>query len=375
MRFPTFAGPRGVRVAVLAMARAIPARAMAVAACALLALGGCSKHATAPRPSLPPRSFVMGFSGVPPRADFALLLRTIQMWAPRSDGAMMSDELPWDSLLAGVRPDSFVIRNQLGLANYYRGLGLKLVVMVDPANGLNRAGEANALVAAGRSITEPAIQQLYRRYVVAVDTLLHPDDLGLALETNLIRAIAPAPVYAAVKRMTNDAAADVRMHDSGVKLLVSTQVETAWGRLVGTGAYVGIATDLVDFPFVEAMGLSSYPYLAGFADPDSLPDDYYSRIVLGTTLPVIVTEGGWSSTTVSSTITSPSMQGRYIIREARLLDHTAAIGWFQITFTDLDLATWPAGIAPFAYNGLVDTDLHAKPALAAWDSVFARPRR
>jgi hypothetical protein len=348
--------------------------AFVAAACAIAALTSCSKHSTAPPAPLPARPFVMGFSGVPPRADFDLLLATIQLWVPRADGAIMSDELPWDSLLAGVRPDSFVMRNQLPLANYYRTRGLKLVVMVDPANGLNRAGEANALVAAGRSITEPAIQQLYRRYAVAIDTLLRPDELGLALETNLIRAIAPTAIYSAVRQMTNDAAGDIRAYDATVPFMVSVQVETAWGRLVGGGGYAGVAQDLVDFPFTQVLGLSSYPYLAGFADPDSLPDDYYARIVSGTSLPVIVTEGGWSSTTVSSTVTSPAMQRRYIIREAQLLDHTHALGWFQLTFTDLDLATWPAGIEPFAYNGLVDIDLHPKPALAPWDSVFTRPR-
>jgi hypothetical protein len=287
----------------------------------------------------------------------------------------MSDELPWDSLLAGVPPDSFVIRNQLALASYYRGKRLELVVMIDPANGLDRAGESKALVAAHRSITEPAIQQLYRRYVVAVDTLLHPDHLGLALETNLIRHAAPGPLYAAVKQMTNDAAADVHAHDPARSLMVSVQVEDAWGRLINNGPYAGIATDLADFPFAQVIGLSSYPYLAGFADPDSLPDDYYSRLVAGTTLPVIVTEGGWASTTVSSTVTSPAMQRRYLIREAKLLDATHALGWFQLTFTDLDLSAWPVSIAPFAYNGLVDPALNPKPALSAWDSLFTRPLR
>ncbi len=64
-----------------------------------------------------------------------------------------------------------------------------------------------------------------------------------------------------------------------------------------------------------------------------------------------------------------------MIRQAQLLDATHAVGWFQLTFTDLDLAVWPIGIAPFAHLGLVDVDLHAKPALSAWDSLFARPGR
>jgi hypothetical protein len=52
-----------------------------------------------------------------------------------------------------------------------------------------------------------------------------------------------------------------------------------------------------------------------------------------------------------------------------------AAGWFQLTFTDLDTSAWPSGIIPFAYNGLVDSTLSPKPALAPWDSLFARPRR
>ena len=46
----------------------------------------------------------------------------------------------------------------------------------------------------GRSITEPAIQQIYRDYVIAIVTQVRPEYLGLAAETNLIREVAPAAV-------------------------------------------------------------------------------------------------------------------------------------------------------------------------------------
>jgi hypothetical protein len=126
---------------------------------------------------------------------------------------------------------------------------------------------------------------------------------------------------------------------------------------------------------MQVLGLSSYPYLAGWARPEDLPDDYYARLRGGRSIPVLVTEGGWSSRTVSSVVTDPAMQRRYIVRHARLLDGVRAAGWYQLTFTDLDLAAWPASIAPFAFNGLVDSALAAKPALGAWDSVRALPRR
>jgi hypothetical protein len=266
------------------------------------------------------------------------------------------------------------MRNVKPIADYFRALGLTVFVNVDPTNGLDRASDANPLVDAGRSLTEPAIQQLLRGYVTATDTIIDPEYLGLASETNLIRAVAPPALYAAVVQAANGAADDVRAVDPSVKLFHTVQVDVAWGALAG-GTYVGIAQDRADFPFAQALGLSSYPYLTGVVDPDSLPDDYYSRLVDSAPLPEFMLEGGWSSQTVSPVATTPEMQRRYIRRNAELLDRAQAIAWFQLTYSDLDLTAWPPGILPFAYLGLVDVNLMPKPARGEWDVVFARPRR
>ena len=344
---------------------------LAVLLLAVLA-GGCSKHHDTPLSPGPTRPYRMGFSAIPPRPDFPTQLATLALMLPRTDAALLLSEVPWDSLLDGTRADSIVIRNQLGLANYYRSHGLRLVVSLDPANGLDRSADSAPLVAKGRSLTEPAIRQLYRNYAVALDTLVHPDWFSVGSETNLIRALAPASLYAAIKTNAQAAADTLAIVDPAVKVFITTQVDVAWGALVALGTYVGIAQDLADFPFTKAVGLSAYPYLAGWADPDSLPADYFARLTAGTGKPALMIEGGWSSTTVSSTTTSPDMQRRYVVREASLLEAAGAVAWFQITFTDLDLAYFPAGVAPFAYLGLVDVSLTAKPALAAWDAEFAK---
>src|SRR2546426_11971433 len=252
-------------------------------------LAGCKNDLpTAPTGQLPPRTFRMGFSGIPPRADLNVAIASINLWSQRADAAIMSYELPWDSLLAGVPAESIAVRELLLLANYYRAKGHELWVYIDPANGLNRGGESEGLVRHGRSITEPAIQQIFRRYVVVVDSVLRPPHLGLALETNLLRAASPAALNSAIKQVVNDAAPDVRARDTVAKLSVSVQVDVAWGHLNGTG-YAGIATDFGDFPFIQELGLSSYPYLAGFSVPDSIPINYYSRLIEGHTIPVAVT--------------------------------------------------------------------------------------
>jgi len=339
---------------------------------------GCSKQGAPTAPSaVPPRAFHMGFSAIPPKADFDLLLAALEMWRTRSDAAIMHISPPWDTLLAGYPADSAVIYLHLGLADYFKGSGRTLVVMLDATNGLDRASDAPELVARGRSLTEPAVQQVFRDFAVAVDSLLRPAYLGLTAETNLIRAAAPPALYAAVKQVANDAATEVGAIDPAVKLYVSVQVETAWGKLTG-GPYVGVSVDLADFPFLQAMGLSSYPYLGGFVEPEEVPLDYYSRLVQGTTLPVMVVEGGWASASVGGIVSTPAKQARWIRRQVELLDQTAALFVFQLTFTDLDFtgAPLPPGsiLSLFATLGLVDATLAPKQSLAPWDSAFTRPR-
>jgi hypothetical protein len=325
------------------------------------------------------RSFLMGFSAVPPTPDTTLLLQTLTLSNQHSDAGLIQLSIPWSVLLTGIPADSEVRIVRLPLANFYRGSGHKIVVALDVTNGLDRAAEDPQLVAAGRSIADTMIQRLYREYVAAVDSILDPAYLSLAAETNLIRALAAAPVYQAVVTMVNAAAAERAALGSQTPLMVSVQVETAWGALQGGIGFVGIAQDRTDFPFIDALGLSSYPFLGGFSQPDSIPLDYYSRLVRGAPLPIVVLEGGWPSVPTGGVASTPALQAAYLGRQARLLDSAHAAGLFQITFTDFDLSTFPPSAVPgltgFAHLGMVDSALNPKPALASWDSVLDRPYR
>ena len=133
-----------------------------------------------------------------------------------------------------------------------------------------------------------------------------------------------------------------------------------------------------DFPFVNVLGLSSYPYLGGFTEPEQIPLDYYARVRGARALPVMVVEGGWPSASVRGMFSSsPEMQARYVARQSKLLEQAQVLAVFQLSFTDLDLRTFPKpvpAILPlFATLGLVDANLRPKPALATWDKIFARP--
>jgi hypothetical protein len=326
-----------------------------------------------------PRIYRLGFSATPPRLSLESVLQTIEAWRPHADIAQITQTVPWKSLLADTAARVLVTRDLKELAALYHTRGLPLIIQLDVTDGLARDREAPELVALGRSIAEPAVQQVYREYAAAVDSILHPEYLGLAMETNLVRAIAPATVYAAVRTIAAAGENTLAAQHSAATRFISVQVETAWGRLPNVSHYVGIDVDRADFPFIKAIGLSSYPYLAGFAEPGDVPIDYYAHLNESgaTRLPMLIVEGGWSSGSVTGVTSSPDKQARWIKREMELADRAALVAVTQISFTDLDLSTYPVtpgSVLPlFAFLGLVDVNFQAKPALAEWDHAFARP--
>src|SRR5258706_15951917 len=154
-------------------------------------------------PGVRARSYLMGFSAIPPRFDTstANLIAAINNWVPHADAAIMHVSPPWAAMIGGYSPAQAVDTVQVPLANYYRSKNLAIVFTVDATDGLNRAAEAPELVSLGRSVTDTAVQRMYREWVYAVATKIQPEYLGLVAETNLIKASAPDSVYQALKAM------------------------------------------------------------------------------------------------------------------------------------------------------------------------------
>jgi hypothetical protein len=324
------------------------------------------------------RAYRMGFSNVPPAPDLTRAVNSLQTWMPRADAAIIHTEPQWTALLAGEAPATIARREYEGLVNAYRARNLDIVLVIDVTNGVDRTAESAPLVAARRSITEPAVQALYRTWVRTLVAQIQPVALGLAAETNLIRLSAPANVYQAVARMTADAAREVRADAPTLPLFITINVETAWGRLQRTNQYIGVEQDFRDFPFSQWLGLSSYPYLGDYAEPSQVPDDWYSRPLNGRSIPTVITEGGWTSAATGTIASTPEKQARWIARQMQLADALKPRYLFQLVFADLDLVAYgrpnDPQLTPFARLGVVDATLSPKPALATWDSAFARRR-
>src|ERR1700761_5492509 len=66
------------------------------------------------------RGYRMGFQNFPPKADANTILQALDMWTQRSDAAIISVQVPWESLYNGTSPESYIDNNFVQLVNYYR---------------------------------------------------------------------------------------------------------------------------------------------------------------------------------------------------------------------------------------------------------------
>lgn len=288
--------------------------------------------------------------------------------------ALLQQPVPWALLLAGAPLDSLV-EDRGKVADYLRGLGMQIVFLVDPLDGLNRTRETPELVAAGRSIREPEIRAMHEAWVRAIAARVHPEWMGLASEINTLAAHGDPALYAELVDLVNTLAPQVRTLSPGTRIFVSFQVEDTWGYFGGSGIDQFALIDDFD---IDALGLSSYPVFV-FPTPADIPDDYLQRFRQATSLPLIMVEGGWSSENSAVFQSTPQEEVDFFRRYEALLDGVHAQLWVMLVFADLDLPALnlppdqATGLAPFAHMGIVDSDLNPKPAYDVWKSILARP--
>jgi hypothetical protein len=176
--------------------------------------------------------------------------------------------------------------------------------------------------------------------------------------------------------VANDAAADVRAADARVPLSVSVQVEVAWGSSAARPPHAGVDQDFADFPFVRSWDSRPIPFV--WTDPDSLPPDYYARLVAGRRVPVAVVEGGWTSASVGSNgLRSGQAVALHpgVRRRCRFGSRDLCVpAHVHRSRPDGEPAAARLDLALFAALGLVDVNLNPKLALSAWDAIFSRPQ-
>ena len=355
-----------------------PALWLFATAISLLACNGGGGGPAGPDPGNgpEPRTYAMGFGPTPPRATIESIVETAQSLAQRSELVLIQQEVPWASLLDGTQTMDEAVEERVRLEEFVRGLGLEILFLLDPLDGLDRRREPPELVARARSIVEPEIRANHDEWALEMARVFRPEWYGLASEVNTLADLGDPALHAAVRDMINDLSPQVKAASPGTRTFVSFQADQAYG-LPGFPRTIDHFA-LIDDYAVDALGLSTYPVFV-LDDPSELPADFFARFDQATDRPLLLVEGGWSSEVAGGTNGTPAEQAEFFRRMAALLDGIRAEAWVFLLYADLDLESYglppdrEAGFANFSRMGIVDVELRPKPAAAVWDSVFARP--
>ena len=334
------------------------------------------------QPQTATRTYELGYSFVPPRITFDEVFRTIDEIARIGEYCIIQREVPWTLVLGGV-PMANIIRDEWdALVRTIRGKGMKLVVLIDPLDGLDRRREPPELVAAGRTILDGEIRAMHEEWVRLVAAAVKPEYFGLASEINTLAGHGDPVRYGVLRSMINRLAPEVRRLSPQSQVFVSFQADDAWFPEIGDGRPIDHYALVKEFD-IDAVGLSSYPYFYHKSSA-AIPEDYYRRFTFAAGgLPLIQVEGGWPSVPGPAGNGSPESQVAYFRKLFDLLDGVEARLCVLLTYTDLDLAspTWNvptdrlATLDLFAHSGIVDAQFRPKPAYATWVEQYRKPLR
>lgn len=325
------------------------------------------------------RSYGMGFFLQPSRPTVPAILEAVPKMAKLSDYVMIQREVPWTKIAAGKSFEAIIEEDYTGIVRLLRGHGLRIVILVDPLDGLDRRSEAVEALKNGRTLKDAETRAIQEAWTKALAGAIKPEYLGLASEINTLGSIGDKALYEEIKAMCNRLAPQLRQISPTSRIFVSFQVDQAWQVTSAPKSNVDQFAMTRDFD-VDVVGLSSYPGFS-FSNPADIPDDYYRRFKEVSGKPVLMAEGGWGS--AGGPNNSPANQAAYYQRMFDLLDGVQAELAILLLYQDLDLAdpAWgvPASrlatLQHFATMGIVDVAGAAKPVHAVWVERFERPLR
>ncbi|HEX5630239.1 MAG TPA: hypothetical protein VFY15_01135 [Acidimicrobiia bacterium] len=217
-------------------------------------------------------------------------------------------------------------------------------------------------------LLRPLDQATFDRYVTAAAGFAErhqPRFFGLGVEIDTQWRAHPdefdrfVELFAAVADAVHTASPDTMVFTAFQLERLSGMNGGLFGGVNDPGA---AAWELLDrFPDADAIGFTTYPGLV-FADPDDIPDDYYSRLAgRSGGRPILFTEMGWQAGGAFGEWSgSPEHQARFVSRFRELIDGV------DVAFYVWSFLFDQAIPEPFATMGLITADGVERPGWDAW---------
>lgn len=322
-----------------------------------------------------PRSLRLGLGARPADQTRAAWIEAIAETVPHAEIVRIARVPPWEEFLPGAE----VSAETHALTQLDRALldqyGLTLLFAIDPTDGAVQRARIAGLPDAvddGGGFLRADVRDALVAYAIYVATNYEPEYLAVGVEINMLRARAPdqfAGFLRAYERIY-DAVKSVR---PATKVFPTFQLEDMegalgrahppqWGVL---DAFAGA---------MDALAVSTYPFLTGIRSAEELPQGYYARLRERFAGELLISEAGYASAPVEGRALTGTERDQRLFLE-RLLAEAEASGFGAVVWgAPRDPATPGEGAAAVLNaTGLRRGDGAAKPAWAVWEEWARRP--
>jgi len=281
-----------------------------VAAVVWLGLAGCrgdDKEQPPPGPTIvraapsgEPRSVAVGFSSLPPEETTESYIGAFATAAQYGDIVLIQRAPPWQDFFPNRQPSSSTLGTtqlETSLLDQYDHLSLIYAIdPTDPTVQRSRLADLPPGVSQDEGFLNEDIQVAFVAYVRYVVKNYHPDFLVIGVEVNMLRRRSEAQ-YAAFLSLYEEAYANAKDADPDVKVFPSFQLEDLEGTLGDVHPPEWQALD--DFAgMMDALGISTYPYLGEIRSATDLRSDYYSQLRDRYAGEILIVESGYASAPV-----------------------------------------------------------------------------
>ena len=324
-----------------------------------------------------------GFFPSPPEVSLESIFKLYEDMGDHGDFVLIQQNTAWEDFVSGVEGESQTRTDLINQVKLARQNDIEYIFVIDALNGLNRREFIGLPAGWEASFANPDVRSAYRNYALWVVDTFHPRYLGLASEINTYMDAYPddAPNFVS---LYNEIYALVKAEAPETQIFVSFQ----WDDLnnmfpqpeEGNRQKFDVNWEQIEAfePNLDLWVISSYPYFV-FPSGAEISTDYYSPLLMRTSKPLAIAEGGYTTQAVGFAQGTPEDQVAYLNALHTQLGPRLAF-WVNTLLNDFNLDSYAEqmkadgrnpndalALGNFAYIGLREFDGTAKPALQVWD--------
>jgi len=302
--------------------------------------------------------------------------------------------VPWNQFATNTPPPAEWTAQMFSLAGWARDAGKEVFLSVSPLNGGRYSLAARTVIVNGSIVSEDGWaapcydfataadaatwRSAYVRYVEAMVDTFHPRYLNVAIELNLFLEQCPT-AWEGMVDVVNAAYDAAKSRSPATVVFPSIQIDHLYGVAPGScpsGVDAGVCYDQAYARLGrvkrDRFAISTYPYLAGFAAPNQVPADWFSRGPARGGERAVIAEAGW----LSNSLVAQTSAG--VCLTAVTSDESAEAAYLDLVLSAaergrMDLVTWISDrdllIAPM----MTDCGCHLAQEWCAVRDIFRGP--